>query len=546
MDDCCNKKYNNGLFNSSSYIIHKKKDPNDGKEAKDPFSSHPLGGSIQAKRVEEISLYSPRQVTALKKSVGSLKNQATSARITTPIRTCLEPYCQVKLDSLNELKDSTKKLLYLLEDIQSKTYSKDLPPQDFTEVLLVKPDGMKWPSVNDDNVDPALKKLEAQTKTLNSIYIEDDDDDCSIFKRLTRKCHCLNQQEYNDFIIHFNEDTKYFTSTIGEIIKNMRILKKFLYMGGRYTQNALTFLNEGLADSGYVEKVEITQGCSHADVCNVFEDHSIVIMCISWPFKLEYYGDSMTQSLAASFISKLAQMEEGRRYLKFTSRITNDIKKVLRKKGSRLDMDTVESLNAALNVLHPPMTQNSSYLKHTDEAYGAENIKALKHYRQYMTLDEIFTHLDLLHNLSIEDHGKKYMTSVLPSLLILFKQMLKEYDNSEMNIIVTDILNNIVSTNMLKPKENTWPRTVTVAHTATESIKMRNEMVQMPPPPPSHKKSHTKKASNKSKSHVGPTKFRQASRRKVSEYENPIFLNRSRKFTKDGNTHIIVVPIENK
>lgn len=73
---------------------------------------------------------------------------------------------------------------------------------------------------------------------------QDEDDDCSVFKRLTRKCNCLNQQEYNDFVIHFNEETKYFTSTAGEIIKNLRILKKFLYMGGEYSKHALMFLNE--------------------------------------------------------------------------------------------------------------------------------------------------------------------------------------------------------------------------------------------------------------------------------------------------------------
>lgn len=86
--------------------------------------------------------------------------------------------------------------------------------------------------------------VKKNTITENYGFFKDEDDDCSIFKRLTRKCNCLNQMEYNDFVIHFNEDTKYFTSTIGEIIKNMRILKKFLYMGGRYTQNALIFLNE--------------------------------------------------------------------------------------------------------------------------------------------------------------------------------------------------------------------------------------------------------------------------------------------------------------
>lgn len=52
---------------------------------------------------------------------------------------------------------------------------------------------------------------------------------------------------------------------------------------------------QGLADSAYAEKVEITQGCSHSDMCNVFEDNSIVTTCISWPCKLEYYGDTVTQ-----------------------------------------------------------------------------------------------------------------------------------------------------------------------------------------------------------------------------------------------------------
>lgn len=45
-------------------------------------------------------------------------------------------------------------------------------------------------------------------------------------------------------MIHFNEDTKYVTTTIGEVIKNIRIVKKFLYMGGTYSKNALLFLNE--------------------------------------------------------------------------------------------------------------------------------------------------------------------------------------------------------------------------------------------------------------------------------------------------------------
>ncbi|CAH0683044.1 unnamed protein product [Spodoptera exigua] len=228
----------------------------------------------------------------------------------------------------------------------------------------------------------------------------------------------------------------------------------------------------GLADSAYAEKVEITQGCSHSDMCNVFEDHSIVTTCISWPCKLEYYGDTVTQNLAASFLYKLAQLEEGRRYLKFTSKVTNDIKKVLRKRGSKLDRNTVELLHAALNAMHPPMTQhvNGTYqYRHLDEGYGNENYKALLEFRAYMSIDEVFTHLELLNNLSGEEKGKMELKNNLSSMLQLFKDMLQQYDNSEMNIIITNILNNIVSKTMLQEKkESDWPKPMIVANIATE------------------------------------------------------------------------------
>lgn len=101
--------------------------------------------------------------------------------------------------------------------------------------------------------------------------------------------------------------------------------------------------------------------------------------------------------------------------------------------------------------------------------YGEETIKALLQYREYMTLDEIFTHLDLLHNLSNKEKGKTDLTSLLPALLLLFKQMLMEYDNSEMNIIITNILNNIVSKNMIAKTEK-LPKTMVYADTATEVL----------------------------------------------------------------------------
>ncbi|XP_031766591.2 uncharacterized protein LOC113509726 isoform X2 [Galleria mellonella] len=352
----------------------------------------------------------------------------------------------------------------------------------------------------------------------------DENDDCSVYKRLTRRCHCLNQLEYNDFIIHFNEDTKYFTSNMGEIIKNMRILKKFLYMNGCYTKKALMFLNEGLQECTHTEKVEITQGCAYADMCNVFDDHSIVIICISWPCKYSIYGDTMTQALTASFLYKLAYLEEGRRYLNFSSKITNDIKKVLKKKASKLGYDTIETLNATLNLLHPPLPEHINvtyYCKPVDQALGNKTVNALVQYRQYMTLHEVFINLDLLQNLSKNDNGKEQLTVFLPVILNLFKNMLMEYDNSEMNITVMNILNNIVFHNFVKEKKPELPADMVITDTTTEPIKMKNEFNQIT------QKRNTRK-SNKSKLGLGlsPNRHRQSSKRK------------------DIRSSVIIVPIE--
>lgn len=76
------------------------------------------------------------------------------------------------------------------------------------------------------------------------------------------------------------------------------------------------------------------------------------------------------QDLAASFLFKLAKLEEGRRYLRYTSKITNDIKKVLRTKGRKLEQITVDTLRATLNMIHPQMTQNvnfAHYSRQNDE-----------------------------------------------------------------------------------------------------------------------------------------------------------------------------------
>ncbi|RVE48840.1 hypothetical protein evm_006490 [Chilo suppressalis] len=456
-----------------------------------------------------------------------------------------ELYCHVDLNTILKLKESTKKLLTVLDEIQSKTHANqtNLNGINFNFSTLLKPTHLTTnpASVTDLINENALKKLENQAKNLDSIYIQDEDDDCSVYKRLTRKCHCLNHHGYNDFMIHFNEDTKYRTSVAGELIKNMRILKKFLYMNGDYTMNALLFLNEGLADSTHTEKVEIIQACAHADICNVFEDHSIVVTYISWPCKYVYYGDNVTQALTASFLNKMAQLEEGRRYLNYSSKIANDLKRVIRKKSAVLEIETVESLNTTLNLLNPPLTQNMNityYYKPIDEGMGKRTLSALVDYHQNMTLDEVFAHLNIILDLSNRDTGKFELTSSLHLLLLLFKRLLIEYDNSGMNIILTKILTNILTKNKVKQmNEGKTPKALIIADVATEPIQMKNEMNQHPPRKPNIRKS------NKSKLGLSPNKLRNTTKERVSDrhvtgnkcMDPSGIINRSRKFNKGIN-----------
>ena len=78
----------------------------------------------------------------------------------------------------------------------------------------------------------------------------------------------------------------------------------------------------------------------------------------------------MFQNLAALFLCNLARLEEGRRYLKYTTKITNDIKRVLKKGGKKLDEDIVQTLRTALNLIVPPLSQTVNmtyYSRHNDE-----------------------------------------------------------------------------------------------------------------------------------------------------------------------------------
>ncbi|XP_063362874.1 uncharacterized protein LOC134651704 [Cydia amplana] len=419
------------------------------------------------------------------------------------------PVCRIKLKQLENLKNSTKKLLCLLEDVQAKTHSTALVPDDPPKMADVLRPMANWDSENVDFMDrsvtdiigdTAMKRLEEQTEELDSIVIVDKDHDCSVYKRLIRKCHCLNQQEYNDFIIHFNEETKFGTNPIGEIIKNMYILKRFLYMGGTYTKNALLFLNQGLEEGTYVEKADIIQACAFADVCCIFDKHTIVVVCISWPCKNPSLIAADTQEMTAKLLYNFSKLEEGRRYLNFNAKLTCEIKKLLKKKQDKISCDTVEMLNSVLNTCQPQVQHNGISLTYhcrpIQEGIGNKTLNALIAYRQYMTLNELFLHLDILQNISGNEETKKQLTPHLPSMLSLFRNMLLEFDSSDINIIVTNIMTNIVSDSIaknVKESSNAILGETITSCIATEPIEKKNKTIQVPlnkTNPKHHKKAH--------------------------------------------------------
>lgn len=84
-------------------------------------------------------------------------------------------------------------------------------------------------------------------------------------------------------------------------------------------------------------------------------------------------------------------MEEGRRYLNFSSKITNDIKKVLRKRSSLLDANVIENLNTTLESLKQVFTKtmNIAYVAKTvyegnkskcTETYSRPNTNKINRY----------------------------------------------------------------------------------------------------------------------------------------------------------------------
>lgn len=70
-----------------------------------------------------------------------------------------------------------------------------------------------------------------------------------------------------------------------------------------------------------------------------------------------------------------------------------------------------------------------------------------------MMLNEIFMHLDLLRNFSKLDFGKDELTYNLPALLLLFKDLLIEYDSSEMNILIMNILTNLMAKHIKRAED---------------------------------------------------------------------------------------------
>lgn len=93
-------------------------------------------------------------------------------------------------------------------------------------------------------------------------------------------------------------------------------------------------------------------------------------------------------------------------------------------------------------------------------------VKDLFHGRQYMNFDEIYMYLDLLKNCSSLEK-KNEIIEHLPTILILFKQLLIEHNNSKLNIMITNILNNIVSKH-LTDDDRTATDTNRERDTATE------------------------------------------------------------------------------
>ncbi|XP_068617435.1 uncharacterized protein [Battus philenor] len=303
-------------------------------------------------------------------------------------------------------------------------------------------------------------------------------------------------------------------------------------MGNGYTTHALIFLNEGLTESTLSEKDDIIQGCIHADICNVFEDHSIITSLITWSRKYKNYGDQMTQVMAAQIVHKIARSEEGRRYLNYNSKITYDIKYALKKYTNTFNSVTLEPLTATLDLLQQHFTQNLSisyYCKPIHKGVGVKTLLDLSKRQSVIPLEEMVLNLELLSNLSKLDRGKMELIPYVPDLLNLLKRVLRDYDNSEINIVATNLLNNVISRSMLKDNSFIMENTVLVKSIGTEPTEMKNEIVQV------NEKKKSKKHRLRSDKKL-PTE-------QGTLYESPI-LNEIKEIYDKTKRQVIVVPLK--
>lgn len=101
-------------------------------------------------------------------------------------------------------------------------------------------------------------------------------------------------------------------------------------------------------------------------------------------------------------------------------------------------------------------------------------INGLVHFRKYMTTQDIYNNLDLLIQISESDTGKNELRQFLPSLLKIFKHLLVEYDNSQMNAAVVTILTNVTKKTpesaASKPNELAPQTPLLVADVCTEVV----------------------------------------------------------------------------
>ncbi|XP_013138326.1 PREDICTED: uncharacterized protein LOC106103185 isoform X2 [Papilio polytes] len=427
----------------------------------------------------------------------------------------LEPSHKSYQGKLYDLKESTRKLLCLLD-----------------KILMFEPPINEAQTVNE----PSEKKSNRKNRLKP---IQPHEGDCSIYNRLTRKCQCLNSDIYNDFILLFNENVKHMTCNVGEIIKNMRTLKKFLYIGDEYTKRALMFLKDGLSNSTLLERTDIIQGCIFTDICNIFEENSIITTLITWPCKYAKSGDQETMMMTATLVNKISRPEEGKRYLNLNSRIIFDIKQAFKKCGNHLKTETVDMLHTILDRLEPQYTQNISvsYCRKTnDKGVVIQTLLNLIKHGSEMPLKEALLNLELLSNWSKQENGKEELKSYRPELLLVLKTILRLYDHSQINIFATTILNNVVSKSMIRGNNFGVTNIVVVTSTGTEPIEMKNQFVQI-----------SKKKIKKQKSTVHPGKRLFMSKQRVSDvgYSSQI-LDTLKKKCEKTRKQVIYVPVESK